>query len=206
MVTLHFSLISIHLCALCLYQHCRICLCRTADEPQRNGDSQTDHWFFYVGLGIAIPLVTWIIIWIRKSYGRFATTRALSWRRPQLSLDKIDGTLLNGGACTVIFPLELGTLTIVSCMGGLFVYEEYKLASATDMIFIYAGIVSMMIGMVTMAFAKTRDPEALGLVEYPASTGDATPEALDTTVAKGGEVDGEVDLLFPPGTDTGHNV
>lgn len=48
---------------------------RSADVPQSNGDAQTDHWFFYVGLSIAVPLITWIIIWIRKSYERFPTTR-----------------------------------------------------------------------------------------------------------------------------------
>lgn len=45
----------------------------------------------------------------------------------------------------MIFPLELGTLTIVSCTGGLFVYEEYERASGTDLVFIFVGIIAMMV-------------------------------------------------------------
>ena len=54
------------------------------------GDStQTEHWFFWFGFIIFLPLCGWIVVWIRKCYSRFETC--------------------------MVFPIELGTLTLVSC-------------------------------------------------------------------------------------------
>ena len=97
------------------------------DKWSAGDDSQANHPFFYVGMGVSLPIIVWIIIWIRKSYGRFPTTH--------------------------IFPLELGTLTVTSCMGGLFVYEEHKMASGADLVMIFVGIVLMMVRLTAAARA-----------------------------------------------------
>ena len=76
-------------------------------------------------------------MWVRKCYARFPTTQ--------------------------IFPIELGALTIVSLCGGLFVYEEYRVASWGDLAGIYSGMVLMTVGMVTLAFCK---PIPAGITDH----------------------------------------
>jgi hypothetical protein len=95
--------------------------------------SQKDHWLTWFGIGFALPLGIWVVIWIRKSYGRFPTTQ--------------------------IFPIELGALTLVSSAGGLFVYEEYRVATWGELTMIYLGMSMMASGMVTLAFKKNLDLE-----------------------------------------------
>jgi hypothetical protein len=50
-----------------------------------------EHWLFWFGCSISVPMILIIVVWVRKSYRRFPTTQ--------------------------IFPLELGALTIVSVNG-----------------------------------------------------------------------------------------
>lgn len=117
------------------------------------GDStQTEHWFFWFGFIIFLPLCGWIVVWIRKCYSRFETC--------------------------MVFPIELGTLTLVSCemlppppsrtlvtrsaktplfwagSGGLFVYEEFKIASWADLGLIYLGLFLLVVGVCLVVFCR----------------------------------------------------
>ena len=69
------------------------------DHIGKGRRDQTNHWLFWFGCSIALPMTIVIVIWVRKAYQRFPTTQ--------------------------IFPLELGSLTIVSVNGGLLFYKEY---------------------------------------------------------------------------------
>ena len=106
---------------------------------------EMEHWLFWFGLGLCIPIAAVTIMWVRKSYERFPTTQ--------------------------IFPLELGALTVVSVNGGLIFYGEYKQASSADLVLIYAGVVLMIASMVTLAFAKSVVPLGRGPHHEPAKGG-----------------------------------
>eukprot|EP01052_Picozoa_sp_SAG31_P014614 SAG31_NODE_915_length_11052_cov_26.254633_8_plen_141_part_00 len=95
-------------------------------------DEETEHWLFWFGCIICLPIAIVTILWVRKSYARFPTTQ--------------------------IFPLELGALTVVSVNGGLVFYAEYKQATGGELVLIYLGVLLMITAMVLLAFVKSVVP------------------------------------------------
>jgi hypothetical protein len=93
-------------------------------DRMANGEAQTDHWLFWFGIAVCLPIMAIIILWVRRSYARFPTTQ--------------------------IFPLELGALTVVSVNGGLIFYREVDQASELDVVLIYIGVTMMISAMVVL--------------------------------------------------------
>lgn len=119
------------------------------DRIGKGEEYNAEHWLFWFGCSISVPMILIIVVWVRKSYRRFPTTQ--------------------------IFPLELGALTIVSVNGGLIFFEEYKGTSAGELLVIYVGVAMMVTAMATLAFFKSQ--AAFGLNSNAREDAPATPTA-----------------------------
>eukprot|EP00928_Gymnodinium_smaydae_P099077 TRINITY_DN9360_c2_g4_i1.p1 TRINITY_DN9360_c2_g4~~TRINITY_DN9360_c2_g4_i1.p1 ORF type:complete len:404 (-),score=49.39 TRINITY_DN9360_c2_g4_i1:403-1614(-) len=130
---------------------------------------QLEHWLFWFGCGISLPMILFILMWVHKAYARFPTTQ--------------------------IFPLELGALTIVSVNGGLLFFEEYKGCEPHELGLIYAGVALMISSMVTITCCKTTQVDDLSGLAHDASK--AATISMDADVEKREEGNADIGDQLP---------